>query len=276
MATWPKITIQDWYHFQRVLEELTSRSPAHAGYVFRGQARSWPVESTLRRCVPPHTPIKPALAIELAATQEFQKAAHLYLSTNVQSFLHKEPALVNWWTIMQHYSAPTRLIDWTQSPWVALYFACVDEWNVDGEIWMFDGDAVTAKMKEKHEHKYSEDYEEFETIFRSEDPPNDLYLIFPTWATDRQLIQQGLFTMSRRLFGNHTEAIAEALESENVEFSHTRVVIPSGLKSLFMSNLRSMNIGAHSLFPGLDGLGRRVTEVAKIVTSYPLKSDYNG
>lgn len=38
-------------------------------------------------------------------------------------------------TLMQHYGAPTRLLDWSQSGAIAAYFACVDKRHLDGTIW---------------------------------------------------------------------------------------------------------------------------------------------
>ena len=41
-------------------------------------------------------------------------------------------------------------------------------------------------------------------------------------------------------------------------------VIPAGLKLEFLRKLRAMNSAAHSLFPGIDGFGRSLAEVARL------------
>jgi len=47
-----------------------------------------------------------------------------------------------WYFLMQHYGAPTRLLDWTGNPLAALYFAIADESteikNQDAAVWVFD------------------------------------------------------------------------------------------------------------------------------------------
>jgi hypothetical protein len=40
--------------------------------------------------------------------------------------------------VLQHYGVPTRLLDWTHSPYVAAYFAASSKDEEDGEIWSFD------------------------------------------------------------------------------------------------------------------------------------------
>ncbi|APW39011.1 hypothetical protein RD110_18835 [Rhodoferax koreense] len=41
-------------------------------------------------------------------------------------------------SLMQHYEVPSRLLDWTQSIWVAAYFACASNSGKPGELWVMD------------------------------------------------------------------------------------------------------------------------------------------
>ena len=72
------------------------------------------------------------LAAELDLLGKFQQDASLLL---VHSALNQE---WQWLTIMQHHGCPTRLLDWSESPLVALYFAVSnkDHLNEDGALWL--------------------------------------------------------------------------------------------------------------------------------------------
>jgi FRG domain len=41
-------------------------------------------------------------------------------------------------SLMQHYEVPSRLLDWSESVWIATFFACASSPQKDAELWFFD------------------------------------------------------------------------------------------------------------------------------------------
>ena len=94
-------------------EQLLSIA-GNRSWMFRGHARSdWKLETSLER----RTKTNRALAhtIETQMIAEFKRKAGNYSIREPQT-------LVEWLSLMQHYGAPTRVLDWTQSPYVAAFF----------------------------------------------------------------------------------------------------------------------------------------------------------
>jgi len=177
-----------------------------------------------------------------------------------QTRLPDEDDVVEWWMLMQHYGAPTRILDWSGSPFVALYFAVIDEPKKDAAVWFFDAQAL-ADSSDPKEGDFFKDTPDLHSHFVQRKNPHQVHTARPNRPTDRIIAQSGLMALSENPKSDHGKVIDEALKgSGKSRVQHGRLIIPSELKGLFLINLISMNVRASTLFPGLDGLGRDIKE----------------
>lgn len=191
-----------------------------------------------------------------------------HILRNFQRYAHRESsgasAFWNWLAIAQHHGAPTRLLDWTYSPYVAMHFAteAVEYFDRDGAIWSVDyvktNDLLPKKLRALLEEERAEAFtaemlmklagslREFDALAR------DPFLVFfePPSLDQRIVNQFALFSM----LSSPTVSLDEWLADHPGVVR--RIVIPASLKWEIRDKLDQANITERVLFPGLDGLGR--------------------
>jgi len=109
-----EVPVDDWQHAKATLRTFP------LSWIFRGQSKGdWLLVTSLERA----TSWAPGSLTENIISDAFRRQAHNYVAS------HSLPKdTLEWWALMHHHGAPTRLLDWTESAYVAAFFA-LDEAN---------------------------------------------------------------------------------------------------------------------------------------------------
>jgi len=240
IATWPEL--------QDVLEDL-----ANAGWAFRGQSDStWPLESSLTRYLKSFRDDRndwPDRERHILHT--FKRKAHLLLPRT------PEPGeTLEWLALMQHHGAPTRLLDFSWSPYVAAFFA-VERATANAAIW-----AICSGRHVPNNRGYAIS-ETLNAVIRPEilEQPG---LVFPKTEgkIPRAMIGEPVLMNQRMITQAGTflipgQRIDVSLDSLIPRDSLLKLTLEtSALRRDTMNNLYGMNINNAALFPGIDGLAR--------------------
>ena len=252
--TWPEQTLKTWATFTSMAQKLDS-GVASGGFVFRGQAdASWSLNSSLWRSLPSGIPPKDALEFERQALREFKSRAHLDLSPSVLPVPADFPG---WLALMQHHNAPTRLLDWTRSIYVALYFAAEQSLDRDGAIWYVPKNLPSSLSPDE----LGSDEAFLPRWYSIPSAPSSVWFSESLIKTERMVAQQGIFSISRQVLADYGALIDDAMPKTG----YGKIIVPAGLKLTCLRQLRLANITAGSLFPGVDGLGRSIKELTYLI-----------
>jgi len=249
------IIVESWTELLQALYDIpkTRHQRYRSDFVYRGVAdHSWGLETSLKRLGGDY------VNVERPLLRSFRKYAEP----------GSIPADTLWvrLAVAQHHGLPTRVLDWTVSPKVALHFATAEEehYDKDGAIWCIDIAQARSLLPKTLLDILASEYAflfsvemldvrikslaEFDALGTDH---GSFVLFFEPPSLDARIVNQGAI-MS--VMAGPTRVLSDFLKDHPQIYR--RIVIPKKLKWELRDKLDQDNVTERMLFPGLDGLSR--------------------
>jgi FRG domain len=154
--------------------------------------------------------------------------------------------------LMRQHGLPTRLLDWTQSFAVSLYFAVSGMKNLPGAVWILDPYALNqAAVGDEAiwmpQHDFPHSYFDYFVAEKRHKFPAPVLAIYPPKNTTRMFAQRGVFTIHADLTRPLEEIYPKCLKKIEIE----PALLPEATRFLQLAGVNEF-----ALFPDLDGLAR--------------------
>lgn len=175
---------------------------------------------------------------------------------------------LTWLIYAQHYGAPTRLLDWTSNPLVALYFACKDV-SKDGYVAVLNINkfnrfkAEALKQQIDKENMGLTIKELIEKSLLDRDCYEYPIVHLPQYIDSRMSAQSSYFlawgrdkrSLEDMLFQHKNKSKAFSGDNRYILF---KIMIDKDLKLNLLRQLDTLGINEKSIFPGMDEVGKYI------------------
>jgi hypothetical protein len=229
-----EIELSSWKYFH---DYIRQEMLDYSHYVWRGQRDSkWRLESSLDRILKR----KPRMNREKLAKEHLENFKY-----SVRGRRGENPQLFDndnaWWSLGQHFGLATPLLDWTESPFVALYFA------MENSIKTTSGKRAVWALG-----SFERKNEEIKRDWDSDERPPIIERIKPLQDENYRLVSQsGLFTRSP--LGIPIDAWVDEKYKDFNKGILIKFTIPEEDRRDCLRTLNRMNINHLTLFPDLYG-----------------------
>jgi hypothetical protein len=250
-SRFPVLAVRSFGQYRELVDGSRFRD-----WAYRGQSDArWPLVSALSRYLtyagvhPDAWPVQEARILRI-----FQRKAHLFLS-----HIPAERDHFQWLALMQHHGAPTRLLDVTWSPYVALFFA-LERGADTAAVWAFSPAPLYKRVHplrsgQRVDRGAASTWDEttYTKYFLGGQNPF-VILGEPKIMNQRLIAQSGSFMIPgvldrpvERILGDYRGSRSLLAKIE---------LNASAMRAEAMRALYGMNITHATLFPDLDGLAR--------------------
>lgn len=162
-----------------------------------------------------------------------------------------------WYFLMQHHGAPTRLLDWSDGSLIALHFAVSGDSTDDGDrfVYVLDPDWLEEQLPEcpdddEGNNKFMEAYLPMPESRRGQEPLKDEPVLMESPHIVRRIAAQRSRFI---LFGKDRDWLSARSDVKTNHISSIRIDGKSAHE--IKRDLRSCGITESVIFPDLDGLG---------------------
>jgi hypothetical protein len=250
-----RVHIRSWDEISAYQRHLEGKS-----WIFRGQPdANKPLETSLRRhCKLFPNNLKDPKKAESRLLREFRRRFHQY-----SVVIPKKTDSLEWLSLMQHYGAPTRLLDFSYSILIAAYFA-LERSDGNCSVWAINAEWAVTKsaclFKDSPEYSFfiepitERHARRFNKIFLSDNPKLFVCPLNPFRLTERLTLQKGVFMCP----GDITATFEKNLRSMDGHDSSENMInfvlcLDKNQWRYAMDSLYNQNITRATLFPGLEG-----------------------
>jgi hypothetical protein len=246
--------LESWDAFLKIITDST-----YSNWAFRGHRKQeWPLDSALTRYFR-------AFQIDRRAWPYQEGRILRVFKRKAHQFLAQPPDPEDdfqWLALMQHHGAPTRLLDFTWSPYVAAFFA-LERAEEDAAVWALNPvhissgglrrspkrpeEAITSQeMDPRHKGNYARYFLDGDREF--------IWLGEPDVMNRRLIAQSGTFVLPGVLDRPMEEIARNYPDPDNMT---AKFILPAPqIRETALRELYRMNITYATLFPDLDGLAR--------------------
>lgn len=203
----------------------------------------------------------------------------------LKSFIHEASSIISmpsdnigqWAEYAQHYGAPTRFLDWSKNPLVALYFCVRDNNDKDGSVWLLHAknyhNYMVKEIKNQNDLGFYtrhmivkgliEGYSHYElpilyTPYYVDARMSAQSSYFMVWGTREEALEKMLVSDDLKMRLPEKDIGERAYGNHEIEALTFRFFIHASDKQMILHELDTVGINEKTLFPGLDGIGRYV------------------